>query len=423
MSAVIKEENGLKRKLEFVVSAVEVKECFSKNYQKIQKKAKMPGFRQGKIPLETIKKTYKDDVYKDVMDDLFRTFYPKALNEIKIKPAGPPTLIDLKLEEGKECQFLLEVEVHPQVKVTNYMNLELKKKAIKVTEEQINQTLEKIRNSSATFEDSLKESELKDSDFAVFDLYAFDSKNKKLMDYKNLLLEIGKDRIAKGFDKKLIGLKKGEEKQFDFTFPKEQTNSQIAGLTLNIKVKLISFKDKKIPELNDELAKRFKVENLKELKEKIKIDLKANLKQTQKDKLENDLIKQLIDKNPVDLPEALIEDQKQRLKQNALKRLEEYKMPKAEQEIYLKKHDKEFNKEAKSSLHISYIMDQLIKDLDIKLFQDDINNSIKESFPKKDPKEMENQLKKERYWDNFLFNLTRKKLISKLIAESKITEE
>ena len=423
MSATVKKEDGLKRQLEFVVPAQKVEDCFLRSYQKIQKKAKMPGFRQGKIPLNTIKQNYKEKTYKEVMDDLFRSFYPQALKETQIQPAGPPTLIDLDLKEGKDCKFLLEVEVHPQVKVENYINLELKKKTVQVTEEEMNQTLEKIRESCAVFEDSLNKTELKEADFATFHLEGFDSQNKECISYKNLLLEVGKDTVAKSFDKHLIGLKLEEERQFDFTFPKSHPNPKIAGLTLKIKARLTGFKDKKTPELNDELAKRFKVETLKELKLRIKKDLKNNLEQKQKEEMENSLIQQLIEKNPVELPQTLIEDQKQRLKENAAKRLEEYKMPESEQEFYLKEHDKEFEKEAKSSLHISYIMEQLIKDLDIKTTQEDINNSLKESFPTKAPEEMKKQLKNERYWDNFLFNLTRKKLISQLMEKSKIIME
>ena len=423
MSAVVKEESGLKRKLEFVVPAQKVEESFLRNYQKIQKKAKMPGFRQGKVPLSAVKQNYKENVYKDVMDDLFRSFYPQALKETQIKPAGPPVLVDLNLEEGQDCKFLLELEVHPQVKVENYMNLELKKQPIQITEEEVNQRLEKIRDSCSVFEDDLNKTELKESDFADFDLIGFDSQNKKLMDYKKLLLEIGKDTVAKDFDQHLLGLKKEEEKLFDFTFPNNHPDSRIAGLSLKMKVKLLGFKDKQTPELNDDLAKKFKVETLEELTERIKKDLKKNREQRQKEELENSLIQQLIEKNPVELPQALVEDQKRYLKDNAAKRLDGYKAPKAQQEAFLKEHDKAFEKEARSSLHISYIMEQLIKDLDVKTTQEDITNSLKESFPTKNPEDMEKQLRKEKYWDNFIFNLTRKKLISQLIEKSKIIRE
>ena len=128
MQSSIKEEKGLKRKLEFIVPVTEVDSCFSKNYLKIQKKAKMPGFRQGKIPLTTLKQNYQNHAHEAVTDELFKAFYPKAIQENNIKPAGPPQLIDLDLQEGKACRFYLELEVHPHIKVENYKNMELKNK-------------------------------------------------------------------------------------------------------------------------------------------------------------------------------------------------------------------------------------------------------------------------------------------------------
>ena len=187
-----------------------------------------------------------------------------------------------------------------------------------------------------------------------------------------------------------------------------------------IKLKLTTFKKKILPEINDQFAEQFKLENLEQLKEKIKEDLKNNLEQKAKEQMENVLIKQLIEQNPIDLPEILIKEQQQKLKENAIKRLQEYKVPLSEQEVFLKEKDSIFEKEAKESLHISYLMEQLIQDLEIKTTEEDIKKSLQESFPEKKPEEMERDLKKGKYWDNFLFNLTRKKVISYLMDQAKI---
>ena len=420
MQSSIKEEKGLKRKLEFAVSAQEVENCFLKNYQKIQKSAKMPGFRQGKVPLNTLKQTYKGHAHEAVMDDLFRSFYPKALKENEIHPAGPPTLLNLDLQEGKACKFLLEVEVHPQVKVENYMNLELKKINISIKEEEVSEALERLRQSCAKFEDSLNKSPVKKGDFFVINMEGFlASKNQKKLNYPNLLLQAGEDMVAPGFDDLLIGLNLEEEKEFDFEFPKNHPNFEIAGLNLNIKVRLIGFKNKQLPELSDELAKQFKLETLEELKAKIKKDLKVNLEQKAKEEMENNVVQQLVEKNPVELPEVLIKDQKQKLKDNAIKRLQEYKMPEAEQEVFLREKDTVFEKEAKESLHISYLMKQLIQNLKIKTTEEDIQKALQESFPKKKPEDMEKELKKGKYWDNFIFNLTRRQVIAYLIEKAR----
>ena len=107
------------------------------------------------------------------MDDLFRSFYPQALRDKHIHPVGPPLLIDLDLQEGKACKFLLEVEVHPTVKVENYMNLELKKPDINVTEKEVSETLEKLRQSCADFEDSPNKEPVKKGDFFIINMEGF----------------------------------------------------------------------------------------------------------------------------------------------------------------------------------------------------------------------------------------------------------
>ena len=242
------------------------------------------------------------------------------------------------------------------------------------------------------------------------------------MNYSNLLLLADKNIVAPGFTENLIGLKLNEEKEFDFTFPKDHPDSKISGLNLHIKIKITGFKEKKVPELDDDLAKRFKLETLEDLKTSIRKDLKRNLEQKAKEELENNVIQQLVKHNPLELPEVLIKDQKQKLKDNAMKRLEEYKMSKTEKEIFLKEKDSVFEKEARESLHSSYLMEQLIQDLKIETTQEDIKKSLQESFPTKKPEDMERELKKKKYWDNFIFNLTRKKVIDLLIKEANITQ-
>lgn len=422
MQSSIKEEQGLKRKLEFIVPAEKVLDYFTKNYEKIQKTAKMPGFRQGRIPLSAIKQKYKDQAYKTVMDDLFNSFYPEALKKNQIHPAGPPTLLDLDLQENKDCKFLLELEVHPKVKVENYINLELKKKSNHINKEEVDSAIEKLRQSCAEFEDSSNKQALQKGDFFTVDIEGFlNSNNERKIHYSNLLLQAGENTIAPGFDNHLIGLHLNEKKEFNFSFPNNHPDPKIAGLNLNIRACLLAFKNKKIPELNNEFAQKFKVQNLEELKNRIEKDLKNNLEQKIKEEMENDIVQQLVEKNPVELPDILIKEQKEKLKDNARKRLEEYKMPKMEQEAFMKKNDSEFEKSAKESLHTSYLIGQLIQDLKIQTTPEDIKKSLQESFPTKKPEEMEKTLKKERYWDNFLFNLTRKKVISYLIDKAQIS--
>jgi len=421
MKSKVTEEKGLKRKLEFIVPVQDVENCFSENYKKIQKKAKMPGFRQGKVPVETLKKTYKSQVYKAVLDDLFQSFYFKALQDNHISPAGPPTLVDLDLQEGKDCRFLIELEVHPYVQVKDYEGLELKQKNTNVTTNEVSETLEKLRQSCAKFEDSKNLGPIQKGQFCVVNLEGF-LQNQRKTHYPNLLLELGKDMVAPNFDDHLIGLKLNDKKEFNFSFPKNHPDSKIADQKLLIKIQIIGFKDKHVPDLNDDLAKRFKLKNLEELKNQIQKDLKSNLEKKVKEEMENDIIQKLMEKNPIELPVSLIKEQKKKLQDNSRKRLEEYKMSQVEQEAFIKEKDSIFEKEARDSLHLSYLFEQLIKDLKIKATEEDIKKSLEESFPKSKPEEMEKELKKGKYWNSFVFNLTRQKVISYLIEKANIKQ-
>ena len=134
MESSVKEEKGLKRKLEFIVPVEEVESCFSKNYKKVQKTAKMPGFRQGKIPLDTLRKAYKGHVQEAVMDDLFRLFYPKGFASPSNSSGRFSHSFSLWIYmKGQDCKFLLELEVHPEGQSGKLYRLKTEKKGYQVS--------------------------------------------------------------------------------------------------------------------------------------------------------------------------------------------------------------------------------------------------------------------------------------------------
>ncbi len=424
MKTGIKEENGLKRKVEFTIPLEQVQKSFSENFQKIQKKTRIQGFREGKAPIQTIKQAYYKKAWEAVMDDLFRDFYPKALLENKLKPVSQPTLLDITLEEKKPCTFLVEIEVHPTIEVKNFLNLKIKKLDSKVTDENVSQSLERLRDSLANYKDSLEVRPVKKEDWVVISLEGFlNSKNIKELTHKELLLKLGENKLAPHFDTHLMGLNRGAEKSFDFHFPKNHFYTHIADQTVSLKVQMKALKERQVPDLNDELAKKFKIETLSKLKEKIRKDLEETSKQKAKESMENEIVTKLVESNPVvDIPKSLIENQKKALIENARKRIKEYGMKPHEEEVWIKEQDSAFEKEAQFSIQSGYLIEKLIEDLKLQLTKEDINKSLKESFPSKTVEEMEQELKKHNYWNQFLFNLSRQKVIAFLIEKAEISK-
>lgn len=420
MQVQIKEEKGLAKKLEFTVPAEQVDKSFSQQFQKIQKTAKIPGFRQGKAPLASLKESYYHKVWQAVLDDLFQNFYPKALDSIQINPVGQAKLIDIKLEEKKDCKFLVEIETHPQVEVKNYRDLKIAKQDAKVTDKDAEESMNKLRESFSNYTDSLEDRPVKKDDHIVIDMRAFiNAVPIKELTNPEVLLHLGENQVAPNFDDNFMGLKIGQEKSFDFVLPKDHPYEKIANQKVSFQVKIKSLKRKDLPKKDDEFAKKFKIDTFKELEIKVRKDLEDLNLQKSQEKREDEVISKLVEANPLDLPQTLIEDQKKKLIGNAKKRLEGYKLTPQQQDAWVKEQDKHFEKEAKLSLHASYLIEKLIEDLKIKTTPEDIEKSLKESFPDKKPEDMEKELKQKNYWQGFLFNLTRKKVIDQLLEFSK----
>lgn len=416
------ETKGLKRKLEFIIPSEEVEKSFAKSFKKVQKGAQIKGFREGKAPIDAVKQTHYKKVWDEVLNDLFRIFYPQAISESQIKPVGDPALVDLKLEDKKPCTFIVEMEVHPQVEVKNYLNLEIKKEKADVSEQKVQETLDRIRDSYADYRDVLEVRPLKEGDWTVISLEGYEGQQKiKELDHKELLLNLGENKLAPDFDKYLMGLKQEAEKSFDFRFPQDHPYPTLANKTIHLKVKVKAIKKKELPEFNDEFAKKFKVGTFVELKQKIKKDLEENTKQKVKESVENQVITKLVEANPVDIPQSLTQKQKLALIENSKKRLSQYGMDPKEQMNWVKENENAFEKEALFSLKSSYLVDKLIQDLKIDASEEDIEKSLKESYPSKTPEEMKKELQKHNYWSHFLFNLKRQKVIHFLIEKAKVT--
>ncbi|MGI9549545.1 MAG: trigger factor [Bdellovibrionales bacterium] len=423
METTIKEEQGLKRKVELIIPQEQVDASFSKNLKKIQQNTEIQGFRKGKAPLESIEQNFYKKAWESVMSELFESFYPKVLKENKLTPAGQPKLLDIQLEQKKPCTFLFEVEVHPSIEVKNYLKLKVKKQEVKITDENVSQTLERLRDSFASYKDSLEVRPLKKEDSVLISLEgSLNGTPIKELNHPELLLQLGNDKLASGFDQNLMGLQVGGEKSFNFLFPKDHAYTSIANQQVSMKVKIKALKVKEVPPLDDALAERFKIKTLKELKEKIHKDLEDTQQQKAKESMENEIVTQLVENNPItNIPQSLIEDQKKSLITNARKRLEDYGMNAQQQEVWIKEQDAQFEQEARFNIHSGYLLEQLMQDLKLQTTPEDIQKALQESFPSKNPEDMKKDLQKHNYWNQFLFHLNRKKVISYLIEKATVS--
>lgn len=299
-------DKAWKRILEIEIPVEKVKGEFDSVYQEYQKKAKVPGFRAGKAPLELIKSKYKDAVTKDVLESLLPQAYQEAVKESNLTPLTFPLLKDVEFQEGLPLKFKALIEVRPEIEVKDYKGLHLKRKIIQITGEHVQNAINYLREKNAELHSV--EREAKDEDFLIVDLEEISGdSNKSKTKNENQQIWLRKEGLLTEFYRGFLGAKTGEEKEIEAVYPQDYFESSLAGKVIKYKARIKEIKEKILPEINDDFVKGLgEYKNLDELKDKIKQDLEKQAQQDAEKDLSNQVIKQVVEKNSFEVPESLL---------------------------------------------------------------------------------------------------------------------
>ena len=294
------------------VGAEEFEAAVNKAYLKMRGKMSIPGFRPGKAPRKIIEGMYGADVfYEEAVNIVLPQAYEAAVKEQELDVVGYP---EVDLENcGKEgVTFKCTVAVYPEVKLGQYKGLEAPKAEVKVMAADVNARLKEMadRNSRlVSVERAVKKDDTANIDFEGFDNgVAFDGGKGENFD-----LEIGSGSFVPGFEDQLIGMKAGEEKEIDITFPENYT-PELAGKPVVFKVKINEVKAKEVPAIDDEFAKDVsEFDTLKELKADMKKKMTEERKIAAQQAFEDALMKKVADGIEADIPEDMVKAQAERM--------------------------------------------------------------------------------------------------------------
>lgn len=284
---------------------------------KLAKSVKVDGFRQGKVPPQMARaRVSKDMANQEALDTLLQKNYAEILTSNDVTPLAQP-MLDVKEMSEKGLTITFNVPVKPTVELGAYKGLEVKKAAVKVAKKDIDAKLNEYQQQFATM--SVKKTAIKAGDTAVIDFEGF--KDGVAFDGgagQNYPLEIGSGSFIPGFEDQLVGLKAGEDKDVEVTFPKDYQAEDLAGKAVVFKVKVHEVKGKKLPAIDDELAKDVNIEGvdtLEQLTDKIKADLKETKTYEADAKFDEEIIDTLIKNSNVEESEPLIQKELELLMQ------------------------------------------------------------------------------------------------------------
>lgn len=428
--------SGLKKKLDIHLSIEQVQKSFDEHYKKKQQKVHLPGFRKGKVPLNQVRALYQDEVSRDTSVSLVENFYLKAVKQEQLRPAGE-IKIDFKspCEEGQTFDFSIVLEVHPEINIDKSFKIQLSKPLVKVTEEEVDQYIEKIRIKSAKYVPVMQKKRVSWNDFVELRIMPSELKKSELLNKlageketpqgiigpdetdrkllkegKKLLLEVKKEQEVfpfKGLVEGVLGMQIGDRKKIPMVFfAKDSVKTQV-GKPINLEVILMAIKKQVLP-TDDDLVKFFKCKDIKELKKLGRVFLERTYRDEAYSTMKEQVLKQLVEKNPIPfLPERVVEEQKQSIISVVISSLKEKGLAEKEIEKYKKEQEKEFQEQARFMTHSSYLILTLARKLNISVSPQSVRNYMKTASMSNKPSDEEYER-----IENFLI---REKTISHLI--------
>jgi len=368
--------------LEITVEQEEVSLAYSRVIKKTAGEINIPGFRKGKAPQHIIEKYADADYLKErVIDLLVKPALIKAYQETEILPVAAPTIDIVQMEKDMDFIFKVTVEVKPEVSLGKYKGLEVEKKTVEVTDEQVDQEL-KSRQSSHARLLTLEEGEVLDQDVVTIDFEGFvDNVPFEGGKGENFDLGIGSGQFIPGFEEQLIGTNVGQETEINVPFPADYQNQDLAGKDSIFKVKIKSIKRKELSELDDEFAKDIsEFDTLAELREDIKKNLTTAAEKRAENEFRSEVVKKAVDNASVEIPDGMIQERIDSMLQEIAMRLSYQGMSMEQYYQYVNTNKEQvresYSIQATEGIKTELVLEAIAKKEEITVSDEDVEKEI-----------------------------------------------
>lgn len=382
MSVKWEKQEGNNGLLTIEVPADVVSKGLDQAFKKVVKQINAPGFRKGKMPRPIFEKMYGvESLYQDALDFILPDAYGNAVEEAGIVPVDQPEVDIVTMEKGQPLVFTAKVVVKPEVTLGDYKGLEVSKLDTEVTDAEIEEQLKNQQTRLAEL--VVKEDAIVEGDTAVIDFEGFVDdvafEGGAGTDYP---LEIGSNSFIPGFEEQLVGLKTGESKDVEVTFPEEYHATELAGKPAVFKVTVKEVKGKELPELNDDFAKEVdaEVEGIDALRAKLKEVTAEEKKQLAEQTLRDTLVEAAAENATIDIPHAMVHQEEHQMMDEFSRRLESQGM---NLDLYFQfsgqTHDdlhKQFHDDAVKRVRVSLTLEAIAKAENIEATEEDINAEL-----------------------------------------------
>ncbi len=373
MQVSVETTQGLERKLTVQVPAERVTQEVETRLRDLAKRARIDGFRPGKVPFSVVQKRYGGEIEREVMGDLIQSTFFEAVNKENLKPAGAPSVEPKAIETGQPFEYVATFEVYPEISLADAKSLSVARPVVEVVDSDVEKMIDTLRKQRLSWE--VVEREAATGDRVTIDFTGtMDGEEFPGGKGEKLPLELGSNAMIPGFEDQLVGATAGGDRQVDVTFPDDYHAKDLAGKKASFAVKIHEVAASRLPELNEEFFRGFGLEDpteenfRKEVRKSMEREVERRIKGVTKERL----MDALLGANSFDTPASLVDEEIDRL----MAQMTQQMGGKAPQNFNLPRNL--FEDQAKRRVSLGLLMAEVIRSNGIKVDADRVRKTIED---------------------------------------------
>lgn len=422
MQVSVETTQGLERKLTISVPAEKVDVEVKNRLRHLAKTQRINGFRPGKVPPSVIQKRYGAAVRQEVAGDVMQRNFVEAIVAEKINPAGRPEFVAKSNEDGKDFEFEATFEIYPEVELKDLEKISVERPVVEVTDADLDEMFVTLQNQHKTWKENKRKTKKGDK-LTINFLGRVDGEEFEGGKAENFELELGAGRMIPGFEKEITGMKVGEEKTINVTFPEDYHAENLKGKDAEFDIEVLKTEGPVLPEVNDEFAKLFGVEEggVEALREEVSKNMTRELSSAVKAKVKEQVIEGLLENNEVELPSALVAQEVDVLRQQAVQRfggqVDPKNMPQLPAEM--------FEEQAKRRVKVGLLLGEVIKTNELKVDEAKVEELIASAASAyEDPQEVIEYYKSNKELNQQMQNVAlEEQAVETLLANAKVKDK
>ena len=319
MNPTVRSTGNWQHTLDIEIPVAEVDRRLTEVARQLQRRASLPGFRKGRVPLEMVRQHYAEAVEQEFLETFVPRFATEAIAEAKLMPVITPLVRNLSFGPGKPLRFEAVIEVRPEVEAKDYKGIRVKRSTSIVEDKAVAAVLQQLREDSAVFADLARPAER--GDIVLLDSVRVDANGRRMSGTraKNRRIELGATGVAPELENGLLGAEAGQERTIEIQYPADYPAEELAGKSARYLVFVRKIQEKKLRDLDDNLAREvFGLPSLDELRSRVRLNLEGEERVRIRRELDSAVSVELIRRNPFDLPGGLTQRTLERVIEEAV---------------------------------------------------------------------------------------------------------